>query len=263
MPKIIGLKQLLSKKYKYIEGLTEEIVESFGKLVNNFIMIVWGMSGNGKSNFIMQFLIPLMEVGNILYIGLEEGFEATMQLNADRNFDQAVHSGKIVFADHEMSYDELVKKLKKKKSPQFIVIDSIQYWNITYDDYKRLKEMFPKKTFIFISHAAGKLPDGKTADKIRYDAGIKVRVEGFVAFIISRYGGSKPFVINEPRAKKYWGKKYSRIVAGLEPEKEKKKPKPKKNEKTPVPQDKFLERPEELVLGAQHEVEQAQQGVLS
>ena len=40
-PKVIGLKALLSKKYEFMEGLPEKITRSFGKLVANFIMIVW------------------------------------------------------------------------------------------------------------------------------------------------------------------------------------------------------------------------------
>lgn len=169
--KILALKQLLQKKHAFLDNLPDNIIYSFGRLTINFIMIVWGQSGNGKSNFIMQFLKALLPHGKVLYVALEEGFEATTQMNAMRQLTEEEHSGKIEFADHEMNYMELVNKLSKKKSPRFIVIDSIQYWNISYEMYKALKEKFRKKTFIFLSHAKGKIPDGNTADKIRYDAG--------------------------------------------------------------------------------------------
>jgi KaiC/GvpD/RAD55 family RecA-like ATPase len=251
MAKVLGLKQLLQKKYTFLEGLPEPIIRSFGKLTNNFVMIIWGMSGNGKSNFTMQFIIALMQFGKVLYVALEEGFEATTQLTAMRQLDEEAHSGKIEFADHEMKIEELKKKLKKKKSPRFIVIDSLQYWKITYDQYKELKEMFPNKTFIFISHAAGKLPRGKTAEDIMYDAGIKVRIEGYVCTtVISRYGGNMPYVIWEEGAKKYWGAKYKKTISGIETL-DKLKPKPKKNEKTPLPEAKPLAEPRQLVLGEQ------------
>ncbi|MBT1702933.1 hypothetical protein [Chryseosolibacter indicus] len=253
MAKVLGLRQLLQKKYTFLEGLPDEITRSFGKLVDNFVMIVWGMSGNGKSNFMMQFLKAIMPFGKVLYVALEEGFEATTQLTALRQLSENEHNGKIEFADHEMNYEELDRKLSKKKSPKFIVIDSVQYWNITYEDYKRLKEKFKKKTFIFISHASGKLPDGRTADKIRYDSGIKVRIEGYVAFVTSRYGGNVPYVIWEDGAKKYWGKKFRSIISGIEPEKEKKTTTTKKakNEKTPIHENKPLEESGQLVLGEQ------------
>lgn len=219
MAKVLGLKQLLQKKHAFLENLPDNIVHSFGRLTVNFIMIVWGQSGNGKSNFMMQFLKVLLHHGKVLYVALEEGFEATTQMNAMRQLTEEEHSGKIEFADHEMNYMELVNKLSKKKSPRFIVIDSIQYWNISYEMYKALKEKFKKKTFIFISHAKGKIPDGNTADKIRYDAGIKVHIEGYVAKVVSRYGGNNPYVVWEEGAKRYWGKNYKKVIKGIEAEK--------------------------------------------
>jgi hypothetical protein len=211
-PKVIGLKALLNKKYEFLEGLPEQITRSFGKLVMNFIMCVWGQSASGKSNFIYQLLEVLMNYGNVLYIGLEEGTEASAQLKALRHLNEEEHGGKIKFADHEMNFEEAVIYLKRKKSPRFVVVDSVQYWDITYLKYKELKAMFPSKGFIFISHASGKSPDGKTADKIRYDAGIKVYVEGFVGFVKCRYEGNKPYIIYEGEdaqrgAWGYWGKK--------------------------------------------------------
>jgi len=216
MAKVLGLKQLLQKKYKFLEDLPEAITRSFGALVDNFIMIVWGPSGNGKSNFLMQLLKVLCAYGRVLYVGLEEGFEATMQKNVLRHLSETEHTGKIVFANHEMNYEMLIKVLSRPKSPRFVVIDSLQYWGIDYNKYKALKEQFHKKTFIFISHSKGKMPDGKTADKIKYDAGIKVRVEGYVAFVVSRYGGNTPYVIWEEGARKYWGKKYRSVIKGMD-----------------------------------------------
>jgi len=218
--KVLSLKQLLQKTYEFLVGLPPRILESFGALTRNFIMIIWGQSGHGKTNLLIEILKALMPHGTVLYISLEEGTEATMQMTAIRHLNDE-HLGRILFADSSMNYDELVKRLKRKKSPQFIIIDSIQYWDCDYQKYKALKRMFNKKTFIFISHESGKLPDGKTADKIRYDATIKVRVEGFVAFVKSRLGGNKPYCIWEEGARKYYGEaEYNKI---FEIKKEKKR----------------------------------------
>jgi KaiC len=214
MAKVLGLKQIMEKKHKTLEGLDERIRGCFGDLVEGFIMIVWGQSGSGKSNFLLQFLVALLQYGKVLYVGLEEGFEASMQRKIVMHLDKDAHSGKIEFADHRMTYELLIERLKRKKSAKWIIIDSVQYWDINYAKYKHLKEMFPGKGFIFISHASGKNPAGTTADKIRYDAGIKVRVEGGVAFPISRYGGNKPYLIWEEGAKKYYGRKLKKILNG-------------------------------------------------
>jgi hypothetical protein len=258
MARVLGLKQFLQRTYNYLPDLPENIIHSFGRLTTNFMMTVWGKSGNGKSSLIMTFIKALMPHGKVLYVALEEGFEASMQLNIIRNLDEAEHAGKIEFTDHEMTYDELIKKLKKKKSPRFIVIDSVQYWDLTLDKYKKLKELFgKKKTFIFISHAKGKEPDGTMADKIRYDSAIKARVEGFVVFVTSRLGGNNPFVIWEEGAKRYWGKNYKKAIQTIQikhmednaDKKKSKKPKPQQNEDTPLHPVPILAEPGESLLG--------------
>jgi hypothetical protein len=204
---------LTAKKYKRLKNLPETITSSFGDLTENFIMIVWGQSGNGKSSFLMQLLNILLANGKALYVALEEGHEASIQANVVRSLEKTKAKGAIMFADCTMSYDALVQRLHdKRKIERFIIIDSLQYWNIDYEKYKALKELFPTKTFIFISHAKGKTPDGKTADKIRYDAGIKVFVHGYIAFVKSRYGGNKPFVIWEEGAKKHWGEEFDKMA---------------------------------------------------
>lgn len=223
MPKILTYKQLMRKHYKILDDTPDSFRQSFGDIVGNFKMLVWGDSGNGKSNFIMQFIKVLIVYGKVLYLSLEEGHERTMQVKALQYFTED-EGQNIRYADHTMGYVELMVALKRKQSPKFIVIDSLQYWNISYEQYKELKKTFPKKSFIFISHANGKAVDGQVASKIKYDAGLKVWVEGYVAFIkTSRYGGQKkPFIIWEDGAKQYWGKKYRSVVQGI-----KTKPKPK------------------------------------
>lgn len=209
MPKTLIFKKMIAIKHDYLEKFPDSLKKSFGEIAKSFILIVWGQSGNGKTSFIMQLCKELIPNGDVLYISLEEGFSASIQRNVKQYFE-AEEKG-LSFADHQMTYDELVSKLEKKRSPKFIVIDSLQYWNISYAQYKQLKERFKNKSFLFISHAKGKMPEGRTADKVRYDACVKVHVEGYVAFVTSRFGGNKPYVIWEEGAKKYWGKKFKKI----------------------------------------------------
>lgn len=209
--KIIGVKQLLQKKFKIIEHLPKEWADCLGLLEEAFVMIIWGNSGQGKSNFVYQFLRFISSIYSTLYVALEESHSLTTQNLVNRHGLENL-SGKIKWANHETNYESLCEFLKRKKSPKVVVIDSVQYFDINYKLYKALKEKFPKKIFIFISHAKGKNPDGRTASSIRYDAGIKVRVEGYMAFVVSRYGGNKNYVIWEEGAKKYWGtKKFNQL----------------------------------------------------
>lgn len=210
--RIISLKRLANKQYSFLEPLPEKITQSFGRLCRGFIMILWGASGNGKTNCLMTILEALLHVERALYVSYEEGDSSTMQTTALRHFDVEQYHGRIDFSDHSMTLDELHRHLRKRGSHNVIIIDSVQYMDINYKQYKHLKESFPRKCFIFISHATGKNPTGKTAVDIRYDAGIKVRVQGYLAFITSRYGGNQAFVIWEEGAKEYWGKDYKKML---------------------------------------------------
>lgn len=214
MAKAIGLKQLLSKKYKLVDGLSPELKDSLGEIEDAFTMIIWGRSGQGKTNFTIRILEELSRLcGTVAYDSLEEGHGKTMQDLAKRH-DLLGKGAKMMFIDNE-GYDELFARLKRKKSPKIVVVDSIQYSRMSYEQYQKLKETFRRKIFVFISHASGTEPKGSAAISIRYDAPIKVYVEGFIAFITSRYGGAKNFVIWEQGAKAYWGKRYNRKVNKL------------------------------------------------
>lgn len=202
-----------AKTYDYLEGLPPEIEASFGRLTSNHSGIIYGDSGNGKSSLVMQLAIALMPFGKLLYVGLEEGHSSTMQTNILRYIPEDVDTG-IQFADHTMSYDDLITKLSKRNSPKFIVIDSVQYLPINKVQYQAFKARFPGKTFYFISHSEGKSPSGSLAKYIEYDVDVKIFVKGYVAFIRSRLkdGLPKPFVIWEDGAKKFYGKDFKKTI---------------------------------------------------
>lgn len=201
------------RKFIYISGISKEMQQCIGELTRPFVAIVYGQSGHGKSNFVMQMVYELREIGNILYLSLEEGLEASFQ-NKIATHLHGKDGLRIRFADASMKLDGLFKILDKRRSASLIVIDSLQYFGISYSDYKHLKERYPSKSWIFISHAKGNYPAGKTADKIRYDAGVKIKVMGKVAFPASRYGGNKPYVIWEEGAKMYFRGKFKSIISG-------------------------------------------------
>ena len=68
----------------------------------------------------------------------------------------------------------------------------------------------PDVLFIFIAHEDKGQPKGNMAKNIRYDADIKIRVEGYKAFATTRYEdsekgeGGADFIIWEQGAREYW-----------------------------------------------------------
>ena len=165
--------------------------------------LVWGHSGNGKSSFVMQLAKYLCKFEKVIYDSLEESTGLSVQKSLRRH-GMADVARRFVILDRE-PMAMLSERLKRKKSPGVVIIDSFQYSGLTYAGYKQLKEEHPSKLFIFISHAEGTRPEGRAAKKVEYDADIKIFVEGFKASCKSRFMDRPgvPFVIWEEGAVKY------------------------------------------------------------
>lgn len=164
--------------------------------------IIYGDSGNGKTTFNLQLAKYLTNFGKVAYDTIEEGAKATFQ-RAFTKVNMKPCKGKLIVLNKE-GYDELITRLDKPKSPNIIIIDSVQYFDADKRKIKAMINRYPNKLFIFISHVEGKKPYGTTARAVEYDADVKIRVEGFKAFPISRYGGTEPYIIWKEGADDYW-----------------------------------------------------------
>jgi len=140
------------------------------------------------------------------YNSVEEGLSLTIKIAMAR-VNMLEVGNKLILLEKE-EIDDLIERLKKHKSPDVVVIDSVQFMELKFSDYKRLKETFPHKLFIYVSHVEGKLPEGNTAKRIWRDANVTFRIEGFKAFTTSRYGGGGEIVISDEFAKAHWGLKF-------------------------------------------------------
>jgi hypothetical protein len=188
----IPVSQLLRQKFKGLpfEG---EWRDAFGLPELTGAWLVWGNSGNGKTRFALQLAKYLCSFCRVGYNTLEEGASLSFKRAVEQvNFNG--QANRMVILDKE-PVSELIARLKRPKSPEVIIIDSVQYTGMTFEEYKLLREMFRRKLFILVSHADGKLPEGRVAKKIRFDAMVKVWIEGYRAFPVSRYGGGAPFTI--------------------------------------------------------------------
>ena len=135
---------------------------------------------------------------------MEEGLSLSMQTAiADVGMSDAKRN--FVLLDKE-PIEDLIERLKKQRSPKIVIIDSLQYTGMSYTDYKTLRDTFRSKLFIFISHASGREPKGEVGKSVKYDAFVKIYVEGYKAMAQSRYGGGKDYVIWEKGAREYWGR---------------------------------------------------------
>ena len=164
---------------------------------------VYGPPKNGKTTFTLQLAKYLCRFRRVAYDSIEEGLSLSMQMAMDRvNMREA--GSRLVLLDRE-PVEELAERLRRRKSPDIVVLDSVQFMELTFGDYKRLKLQFPNKLFIYISHMKGNSPDGNTARRILRDANVTFRVEGYRAFVKSRYGSEGTIDVWREGAARYWG----------------------------------------------------------
>lgn len=202
MARAVSVTQLLSKRRKVLQ-FEGEWLDCFGQPELAGSWFVWGNSGNGKTTFVLQLCKYLTQFGRVAYNSMEEGDSESMRLAFMRTGMEECRR-RIVLLDNE-SISELKLRLKGHKAQKIIVIDSIQYSGMTYPEYKDLRNEFRDVLFIIISHAEGRNPADRRAASIRYDASVKVFIEGYKAYITSRYrtGDVKEYAIWKEQAEKF------------------------------------------------------------
>jgi len=194
----------ISKMNKKTFDFEGDFFNMLGNPETTGVWFVWGNSGNGKSSFVMQLCKELARFRKVAYNSLEEGVSLSMKENVIRN-NMAECSRNFLLIDGE-SIEDLTARLMKKKSPDVIVIDSFQYSQLNYRSYIKFKEQFKNKLIIFISHADGKSPSGRSAKSVMYDSTLKIWIEGYKAFTKGRfYGPTGEYIIWLEKALKYWG----------------------------------------------------------
>lgn len=202
MARAISVTDLLTKRRNVLE-FEGQWLDLMGRPELSGTWIIWGGSTSGKTSFALQLAKYLTEFDRVAYNSLEEGDCESMKLAFERAGMVEV-AKRIILLDRE-PMGEMIDRLEKHKSPSIVIIDSLQYTQITLAQYIELKAKFPRKLFVFISHADGKEPDGKVARRIRYDSHVKIYISGYQAYCNSRYGGGTPYVIWAEGAAKCWG----------------------------------------------------------
>lgn len=208
MARAISNKNVLQAKFE-VADFDGEWLHSFGRPELRGAWIIYGGSGCGKTTFVMQLCKYLTRYRRVAYNSLEQGLSLSLQKVWERVGMEEVGSRIILL--HKEQLKELRTRLQKKKSPEVIVIDSLHYLRrFNMDQYQALRDEFPEKLFVFISHEKAGQPKGMMAQNIRYDSDVKIRVEGYKAFFTTRYEvpelreGGADYVIWEQGAQEYW-----------------------------------------------------------
>lgn len=190
----------------------DEYFRAVGRPERTGTHVIIGPSKNGKTTFAMMYAKYLSGFERVAYDSVEEGLCKTIQMAMERVNMWEV-GGRVILYD-KIEIEDLKAKLDQHKSPNIVFIDSIQFADMTFKDYKELKRRYPNKLFIYISHVNGGQPEGKVAQRIYRDASVVWRIEGFRAIPQSRFvedGVTQEHItIWEKGAEEYWSKLLTR-----------------------------------------------------
>ncbi|NSW46226.1 MAG: ATP-binding protein [Bacteroidales bacterium] len=192
-----SVKDILRRKYTHIEW-SERWQEAFGNPEDFGLWFIWGNSGNGKTSFVMQLANELSQKYQVFFNSLEEGMKSTLQQHLINN----KVTGKIVF--DTLPIEELMQLHRRYK---VVIIDSVQASNAHYIAWQKLRQKLGHRLLIVISQADKKQPIGRTALRLKFDADLKLYVEGFKAISNGRYNpGGELIIWPEGYAKYYLNK---------------------------------------------------------
>lgn len=207
MARALSNKNMCDAKFKTAE-FTGEWLATIGKPELRGAWIIFGESGSGKTHFALQLLAYLSRfVDRVAYDSIEQGYSLSFQ-NSWNEANMGEIGNKVIILDKEQ-LPELCERLRKRKSPQIVVIDSITALiGFTSRTFASLINEFPNKLFIFIAHEEGGKPYPAVAQHVRKLSEVKLRVEGFKAFPTTRFatpeGGGSEYVIWAEGAAKYF-----------------------------------------------------------
>lgn len=173
--KIISSSDLANMHYDIL-GFTGRWFQFFGEPSLNFHSIIYGLPGEGKSTFAIQFAKYLAEqIGNVVYISGEEGFAKTFR---DKFINNDSISDYLYVADLR-TYDDIVNNIPVDKY-NFIFIDSLDNMRIDAEKMKKIRERYKDSALITISQST---KDGKVrgSQELVHDCDISVFVQNGVA----------------------------------------------------------------------------------
>lgn len=182
--------------------LTDEWLRHLGEMERGGSVLIKGDSGHGKTAYAMQLMKELCAIEKVFYDSVEEGMKASFRRSLKLNGLKLV-SSKYTFQSER--YDDLIKRLNRKRQPKIVFIDSIQYCfrGKRKEDYDNMIEMFPSTLFIGISHVRKGSVIGAVAEQFYWDCQNRIHVEDFKAYVEkSRCGGDEltPYIISKEKA---------------------------------------------------------------
>lgn len=203
MANAYSVSRILSTRFELVQW-GEAWSAAFGNPESRGVWFLWGNSANAKTRFMLEMAKELSKTMKVFYNSREEGKSHTMQMALIAAGIDGSNKNLIIGNEPHQDMDE---RLSKRKGPKVVIMDSIQYFDLRFAAFRAMVEKHKDVLFIVNSQADGKHPLGNVAKAIRYDAALKIRVEGYKATSYGRYNPGGEFDVWPEAAEKYWGNK--------------------------------------------------------
>jgi len=172
MSDTVSLEELKSTRFNTLR-FDYPYSNSIGNPEDNFMIMVWGTPGQGKSTWTLKFSEYLANNhGRLLYVASEEGKSVSLQ-----NKVKGLRSNYMDFTEIR-EYSKLKRKLESDLKYRFIVIDSVNDMDMTYDQFKALRVRFPTRAFVIIMQAT-KQGKYKGDAKFMHDSDVTLKIEDY------------------------------------------------------------------------------------
>ncbi|ENA1803049.1 ATP-binding protein, partial [Flavobacterium psychrophilum] len=159
--------------------------DAFKQPQDKGVWFVWGGSGSGKSTFVMMLCKEMALLKHKVFFNLLE--EETDDTDFIERVDMLeMNDVEDCFLAKTYNYDEMIIYLKRKNSAKVVVIDSATYFFESFEQYQNFKKMFRDKIIIITGHARGNNPKFELEDRIKFDAKMKIFVNGYLALCKGR-----------------------------------------------------------------------------
>jgi hypothetical protein len=179
---IFNIKAVREKNFDTLK--LEKYFPVFGNPESKFTAMLYGPSGSGKSVYALQLAdYYAAHVGKVLYNSHEERINQTIQ---ERILKFNIQSPKLYFGN-ALKYDEMVRKIERNYY-RAVIIDSVQYMQFTYDQFKDLRARFAKRKLAVIMVSFGTtLGNTDNAKDLLHASDIKLHFHAGMLNSISRY----------------------------------------------------------------------------
>lgn len=202
--RLLNTKNVASKKFTQLEGLTAHFRDTLGEPEAYGIWIIYGKEKHGKTLCSLHLANELSRMEKVLYISAEEGISMHFQDTIER-LNINPNNRKLLYSEY-LSIDELRVILKRRTAPKIVFVDNVtaMIHELKQDAARKLQQDFPNVLFVYVAHQEKNEPYTAIAKKIKIWSKAIFKVEGMRVLVSGRVPGGE-FDLNEARAWLYHG----------------------------------------------------------